>query len=128
MLSQIDTVLLDCDGVIWNGDDIIEGALETIEQLKRLGKRVLYVTNNASKSRQMYLTKFQKLGIDCTVVWHLMKDDIFGSAYAAAYYVSQLGLPSDKRVYVIGMDGLVQELESMNITWTGSFVTRAKPA
>jgi ribonucleotide monophosphatase NagD (HAD superfamily) len=72
MLDQIDTFLLDCDGVIWNGDSLIEGAAQTIEYLKRLGKRVLFVSNNSSKSRRMYLDKFQKLGIECTVVIWVM--------------------------------------------------------
>lgn len=62
LLKQYDTWLFDCDGVLWSGDDVIEGAKEMIEWLEGNGKQVVYVTNNASKSRKAYKGKFDKLG------------------------------------------------------------------
>ena len=67
-LDHLDTILLDCDGVIWQGNQLIPGSREAIIRLKELGKRVLYVTNNASKSRMEYMEKFKKLDIPCEIV------------------------------------------------------------
>ena len=48
-------------------------------------------------------------------------DEIFGSAYCAAYYMkNNLKFPEDKQVYVVGMSGICEELESMNIKYCGS--------
>jgi hypothetical protein len=38
--------------------------------LKGIGKKVIFVTNNASKSRRMYKSTFDKLGIEVKEVGH----------------------------------------------------------
>ncbi|KAI6112387.1 HAD-like domain-containing protein [Pisolithus croceorrhizus] len=78
------------------------------------GKRLLFVTNNATKSRRSYKTKFDQLGIEAHV------DEIYGSAYAAAVYISSvMKLPKDKKVYVIGMSGLEEELRNEGVSYVG---------
>jgi 4-nitrophenyl phosphatase len=52
------------------------------------------------------------------------QDEVFGSAYAAAVYLSSvLKFPTDKRVYVIGMSGLEDELRSEGISFIGGTVS-----
>lgn len=68
LLDKYDTWLFDCDGVLWSGDDVIAGAKETIDLLYSRGKTVVYVTNNASKSRKSYKGKFDKLGFQASEV------------------------------------------------------------
>ena len=54
------------------------------------------------------------------VVLTKSQDEIFGSAYAAAVYISTvLKLPKTSKVYVIGMSGLEQELASEGISFLG---------
>jgi ribonucleotide monophosphatase NagD (HAD superfamily) len=103
-------------------------------------KRVLFVTNNATKSRRNYKKKFDGLGIEAHVVRIFSsirallvhrphscctrQDEVFGSAYAAAVYLSSvLNFPMDKRVYVIGMSGLEDELRSEGISFIGGTVS-----
>lgn len=63
LIAQYDTFLFDCDGVLWSGDDLIPGAASVLEKLRAQGKQVVFVTNNASKSRRAYKGKFDKLNI-----------------------------------------------------------------
>ena len=49
-------------GVLWAGDTIIGQANEALNKLRALGKRIFYVTNNSTKSRQEFVEKCQKLG------------------------------------------------------------------
>jgi 4-nitrophenyl phosphatase len=44
------------------------GTAETIEMLRNAGKRLVFVTNNSTKSRADYKKKFDTLGIPCEVV------------------------------------------------------------
>lgn len=114
LFDRYDTWLFDCDGVLWNGDRPVEGAKEVLEMLRRQNKSIIFVTNNATKSRKNYKKKFDKLGIDATV------DEVFGSAYAAAVYISSvIKLPKDKKVYVIGMSGIEDELREEGISFIG---------
>lgn len=52
------------DGVLWRGQDLIPNAVEALHAFRSAGKRLLFVTNNSSKSRQEYVAKFQALGIN----------------------------------------------------------------
>ena len=71
-------------GVLWSGDHLFEGTVETLEILRnrgeyllpnsglaltiRPGKQVVFVTNNSTKSRVEYMKKLTNMGIPATVV------------------------------------------------------------
>lgn len=64
-LDSFDTVLTDCDGVLWMGDTAIDGSADALNQLRELGKRIFYVTNNSTKLRDEYVNKCRKLKFIC---------------------------------------------------------------
>ncbi|KAH7883098.1 HAD-like domain-containing protein [Phlebopus sp. FC_14] len=114
LLDKYDTWMFDCDGVLWHGDRPIEGAIDVLDMLRKRGKRLLFVTNNASKSRKSYKGKFDQLGVEAHV------DEIYGSAYASAVYISSvMKLPKNKKVYVIGMAGIEEELREEGVAFIG---------
>ncbi|KAG8965362.1 hypothetical protein FRC03_000662 [Tulasnella sp. 419] len=113
-LDRYDTFMFDCDGVLWHGDHLEPGVVEVLKLLRANNKHVIFVTNNATKSRRNYKTKFDKLGVQAEV------DEIFGSAYASAVYISSvLNLPKNEKVFVIGMAGLEEELKEEGINFIG---------
>ncbi|KAG0221910.1 hypothetical protein BGW41_006418 [Actinomortierella wolfii] len=114
-LDKFDTFLLDCDGVLWHGNTLIEGIKETLEYLRSQGKNIVFVTNNSTKSRANYVNKFTSLGIQAS------ETNIFSSAFATAVYLRNiLNFPADKKVYVIGESGITDELKAVGIESTGS--------
>mmetsp|Transcript_25789 Transcript_25789/g.43030 ORF Transcript_25789/g.43030 Transcript_25789/m.43030 type:complete len:342 (+) Transcript_25789:34-1059(+) len=113
LLSKTDIFIFDCDGVIWRGDDIIAGVPDVLSKLREQNKTVFFVTNNSTKSRKGYLKKFQSLGLD------VQPEEIFSSSFAAAAYLEQNPLPAGKKVYVIGQEGIPQELDLLNIPHIG---------
>ncbi|KAL6908877.1 HAD-like domain-containing protein [Trichoderma evansii] len=114
-IDKFDTFLFDCDGVLWNGDHVYEGVPETIAFLKSKGKKLVFVTNNSTKSRQDYVKKLTKLNIPCEA------EDVFGSSYSAAIYINRiLKLPPGKnKVFAIGESGMEVELASEGIPFIG---------
>ncbi|KAK0476123.1 HAD-like domain-containing protein [Armillaria novae-zelandiae] len=114
LIDNYDTWMFDCDGVLWHDDQLIDGALNVLRLLRHRKKTIVFVTNNATKSRRDYKTKFDKLGVEAYV------DEIYGSAYASAVYLSSVvKFPKDKKVYVIGMSGLEEELKEEGIQCLG---------
>lgn len=115
LLDSYDYFLFDCDGVLWLGDHILPFVKETLDLLKSLDKRVIFVTNNSTKSRKDYRGKFEKLGIP-----GIQENEIFGSSYALAVYIDKiLKLPKDKKVWVLGETGIERELQELGYTTIG---------
>ncbi|KAK8042104.1 hypothetical protein PG993_006627 [Apiospora rasikravindrae] len=114
-IDRFDTFLFDCDGVLWSGDHLFEGIVETLDFLRSKGKKVVFVTNNSTKSRQDYQKKLTNLGIPSEV------DEIFASAYSSAIYISRiLKLPAGKnKVFVLGESGIESELATENVPFLG---------
>jgi 4-nitrophenyl phosphatase len=70
--------ILDLDGVVWLGDDVIPGVPEAIERLRGAGHRLLFLTNNSSRKVGYLVEKFDGMGISVEA------DEIVTSAQAAA--------------------------------------------
>lgn len=113
LLNSVNAFLFDCDGVIWKGEKLIDGVPETLDLLRSHGKKLVFVTNNSTKSRKQYAKKFHSLGIPVN------EDEIFSSSFAAAMYLKVNDFPREKKVYVIGEEGILEELEQAGFTALG---------
>lgn len=63
ILDQYDTFLLDMWGVMHNGSEPYEGVLEAVKELKRVGKKMI-ILSNSSKRRENSHKMLAKLGFD----------------------------------------------------------------
>jgi len=113
LLSATDCIIFDCDGVIWRGDSLIDKVPAVLERLRALGKRIFFVTNNSTKSRKGYLKKFTGLGLAVNA------EEIFSSSFAAAAYFEKFPLSDGKKVYVIGQEGIGEELDLIGVPHFG---------
>lgn len=73
----------------------------------------MFVTNNSTKSRKRYAEKFRGLGLDVN------EDEIFTSSFAAAMFLKEKEFARDKKVYVVGEEGIIEELELAGFTCLG---------
>lgn len=105
--NDVDCIVMDCDGVLWQGDKLLPGVRESIQLLREMGKRLVFVTNNSNKSRRQYVHKFETLGIT------VEKEEVFSAAFAAAAYLKTQQL--EGKAMVIGGQGIVDELNEMYI-------------
>ncbi|XP_048870822.1 glycerol-3-phosphate phosphatase [Brienomyrus brachyistius] len=112
LLDSVESVLFDCDGVIWRGDEAITGAADVINLLKQNGKRVFFLTNNSTKTRRMYVDKLRKLGFNAS------EEDVFGTAFCSAVYLKSEAKLNGK-VYLIGSNAMKQELQNVGIPQVG---------
>ena len=63
MLRDKKLFLLDIDGTVCKGEQLIGGTREFLADLKDSGGQFVFITNNATKSISDYIKSFQKLGI-----------------------------------------------------------------
>jgi glycerol 3-phosphatase-2 len=63
LLHRYDHVVLDLDGCVYVGDQVTRGAPEALDELRRAGKKIIFLTNDARRSPEEYVRKLWSLGI-----------------------------------------------------------------
>lgn len=111
MLQAYSTFVFDLDGTLWTGGTAIEGVQDVLDLLRYLNKKIYFVTNNSSKSRDGYVQKFKNLSIQAR------KNEIFGTSYVAAQYLK--GKRFNKKVFCIGEEGMIDELKQAGFQTIG---------
>lgn len=94
--------IFDLDGTIYRGEKLIPGARETIEKLKSLGKRVIYLSNKPIQTREEYAAKLTRLGIPTD------PGEVINSSLVMARWLSQRA--AGATIYVIGEPPLTAEM------------------
>jgi phosphoglycolate/pyridoxal phosphate phosphatase family enzyme len=94
--------LLDLDGTVYLGEQLIPGAAVAIAALREAGRRVAFLSNKPIQTRDDYAAKLSRLGVPATA------DDVINSSLVLARHLRTLdaGAP----VYVIGEPPLQAEM------------------
>ncbi|HEV3343666.1 MAG TPA: HAD-IIA family hydrolase [Pirellulales bacterium] len=100
--------LIDMDGVVYRGNQMIAGADVFIERLRRLELPFRFLTNNSQRTRRDVAAKLQRMGIAAE------EEDIFTCAMATARFLASQK-PSGT-AYVIGEGGLLHALHRNGYT------------
>jgi 4-nitrophenyl phosphatase len=104
-LRNVRAVLLDMDGVVYRGRVALPGVQELLDYLESTVRSWLFVTNNATKTPELFSKTVQAMGIQATA------DHILGSAQATASWLAEVA-PQGGRVQVVGQVGLISALLS----------------
>ena len=99
VLDQFETLLLDLDGVIYEGNRAIVDAVESISELRAKEIQIGYVTNNASRTSEAIAEQLRAFGLE------LKAEDVITSAQAGAGLLKQI-VPAGSKVLVVGGEGL----------------------
>jgi NagD protein len=102
-----DVFLFDLDGTVFLGETPIGNSINTLIELGRAGKKIFFLTNNSSKSKNEYVVKLTKMG------YPIKPEQIITSTLAAIQYLNTRC--KGKSVYPIGTDTFVGELKAHGI-------------
>lgn len=105
-IDDYDCAMFDLDGVVYLGPEPVIGAPESIHDLRQLGVKVGFVTNNAGRSPDVVVEHLNELGIECR------RDDVVTSAQAIAQLMAR-ELPSGARVLACGSQALADEMTAV---------------
>jgi len=94
--------LIDMDGVLYRGSELIPGAVPFIQQLREREIPFRLLTNNSQRTRRDVVAKLARLRID------IKEEHVFTSAIATARYLAQQ--KPGGTAYVIGEGGLLNAL------------------
>lgn len=104
---MIKAVIFDLDGTLFIGKAPIEGAPQKLEELRKEGTRVLFLTNAATRCRASLAEKLSAMGFRAD------KEEAYCSSYVIARHIA--ANHPGKKVFVVGEKGLYDELEEAGI-------------
>lgn len=100
--------IIDMDGVIYHGNQLLEGAADFVSWLQNENKEFLFLTNSSERSPRELRQKLQRMGMD------VEEKNFYTSALATASFLASQS--SGCSAYVIGEPGLVNALYDVGIT------------
>jgi HAD superfamily hydrolase (TIGR01450 family) len=106
LAGEFQGIVFDLDGVVYLGDEVVPAAPAALDQVRGLGVRVAFVTNNSYRPPDLVVEKLNRLGVKAA------SGEVLTSAQAA---VRLLGGPeglAGVTVMVVGGPGLRQALEA----------------
>ncbi len=106
-LARIQGLMIDMDGTLCRGWEVIEGAPEFIAELNEAGMPYVLLTNNSSASRESYLHKMRTLGFPVGM------ENILSSTTATLLFLQEER--PGKSVYPLGTPDFMAELEASGI-------------
>ncbi|MCC8060834.1 MAG: HAD-IIA family hydrolase [Clostridiales bacterium] len=110
VLRETELFVLDMDGTFYLDTDILDGSLEFLRQVERLGKRFVFFTNNSSKPPKTYMDKLAKM--DCVIT----RQQIITSGDVMIEYLKQYY--PDRRIYLVGTPDLEENFRENGISLT----------
>ncbi len=104
IMAKLDATgfLIDLDGTVFRGRELIDGAKEAVHTLQSLGKAVVFLSNRGNLSRAMCRKKLLGAGIR-TDEWSIVLSSSVTASFLNKHY------PLSK-VWVLGEKGLTDEL------------------
>jgi phosphoglycolate/pyridoxal phosphate phosphatase family enzyme len=96
-------VVFDMDGVLYRGKETLPGAADCVRELRRMGVRTGFLTNNSARTREKYVEILAGHGIEAAA------GEIMTSGDATIRYFA-LKCIAGKRVYLVGEEGLHETL------------------
>jgi NagD protein len=94
--------LIDMDGVVYSGNDLIPGADRFIANLQKKKVPFLFLTNNSQRTPRDVINKLAGLGIEA------LEENVFTSAMATGWFLERS--KPNGTAYVLGEGGLLTSL------------------
>lgn len=107
-IKSCELFILDIDGTFYLSGKPFEGSQKFVDALGRLGKKLVFLTNNSNRTIESYINEFEEMGIK------LSRDQIVTAGVATAEYLFEEFGP--KRVYIVGTDDIKYEFQRVGHT------------
>jgi arabinose operon protein AraL len=98
-----DGYIFDLDGTVYLGEGLLPTVAGTINRLRQMGKRTVFLSNNPTSSREAYAAKLTRLGLETPVA------DVVNSSYVMVDFLTRR-MPQ-ACLFVVGENSLCDELQ-----------------
>jgi len=110
LLNEKSCFVIDLDGVVYKGKQLISGANEAILKFRHSGKKIVFLTNNSADSVDQVLNKLIHLGVVCD------RQEILTAAQASASFIAQHQIDRGRGLFIVGTEALKQEVITQGLS------------
>jgi HAD superfamily hydrolase (TIGR01450 family) len=103
-IPRYDGYIFDLDGTIYLGDILLPGAVELLAALRAEGRRVAFLSNNPTKTREQYVAKLRAMGVEAEL------SEVVNSSHVMVQWL--LEHAPGATLFVCGEPPLIGELEA----------------
>jgi HAD superfamily hydrolase (TIGR01450 family) len=104
--DEFDGFLVDLDGVVWVGRELVRGSAEALQALIEAGKEIVFVTNNSVRHPQAYAGRLREAGVE------IASDRVVTAGAATAHLAAeQVGT-----AFVIGAPGFKETVAATGLS------------
>lgn len=104
---QYEGAVLDLDGTVYRGDELLPGAATVVERLREAGLRTLFFSNNPTKSREEYAERLAGLGVEVDA-GEVLSAGTVTTRFLADEHAADA-------IFLIGSDGLRRQFEAASL-------------
>ncbi len=110
LAEKYSAFIFDLDGTIYRGENLIKGADETVNSLKELGKKLLFVSNKTTGTVKDYFNFLKNYGLN------INEDEIINSTLVTKNYLIKNfnGTP----FFAVGEDSFIGEIERSGLKFS----------
>lgn len=119
--DDFDGFLIDLDGVVWEGGELLPGSVEALRALIGAGKEIVFVTNNSVKQPEAYAVRLREAGVE-------VAGDRVVTAGAATARLAAERAGSTGTAFVIGAPGFKQTVTAAGLTLLDGEAARSADA
>ncbi|MCQ6276545.1 TIGR01457 family HAD-type hydrolase [Bacillus sp. V3B] len=109
MTKKYQGYLIDLDGTMYRGKEVIQEAADFVKKLNQLHLPYLFVTNNSSRTPGQVAEKLSGFGIQTE------EKQVFTTSQATANYIYEQ--KNDASVYVIGEEGILTAIKEKGLSF-----------
>jgi glycerol 3-phosphatase-2 len=109
LARRYDALFVDLDGVVYRGDQLVPGAARVLDEVRRTGTGLLFLTNNSSKTPGQVASKLESMGV------RARPQEVLTSAVATAAMLRGEG-QDGRSAFVIGERGIREALAEAGVT------------
>jgi HAD superfamily hydrolase (TIGR01450 family) len=119
--NEFDGFLIDLDGVVWEGRELLPGSVETLRALIEAGKELVFVTNNSVKQPAAYAARLRESGVE-------VADDRVVTAGASTAQLAAERVGTAGTAFVIGSPGFKQTVAATGVALLDGEAARSADA
>jgi HAD superfamily hydrolase (TIGR01457 family) len=112
LIDPYDLIAFDLDGVLYRGDQPIEGASSVVDSIRSSQKRLIFLTNNSARTPERIAARLHEMG------FAVRTEEVVTSALATATMLAAEGAAGSS-AFVIGEEGVRTALGDAGIDVVG---------